>query len=173
VTNRITVLIIDDETTTSLQQLYQRNGFDVVAKLTPEAGETYLRANVGFIDVVILDLWMNHKGQGQLDKAAGLTLLKKIKSQADPFIEVIIRTGHEPDWHAECIAEGACAYVSKGVPGNSEALDKAVANAAVTSISARLDHPENAPESVDLVTYITNLQARLAKAKEFGAKVGA
>jgi CheY-like chemotaxis protein len=169
---RVSVLVVDDEVADAVRDTYRAEGFDVTVRGVPDIAITYLRQNIGQLDVAVLDLWMNWQGHGVLDKTAGLTVLKTIKQEVDPDLGVVVLTGHGDALRAECLAAGAVAHIGKAMPDTLDLLDKAVARAALTSITKRLTAPAAPTQQVMSDSLREELAARLLQAQQFAGRLG-
>ena len=167
------ILIADDEIAKAIGDHFKRIGFDVLLASRPEQALQKLEAGARALDVAVIDLWMDWKGQGSLDQEAGIKVLERIKRGSplegfeaiDPCIGVVVFTGHARAQEAECLEAGASAYVEKGGLDTAQVLAGAVLRAAVGSIQCRLKG-DITPEIA------TALNARLAAVQAIAAEEG-
>ncbi len=169
--NSLGILIAEDEENTIIYQTYKRMGFDVVGHQMPSDALDCVRERRGSLDVGIIDLWMNWPGQGKLDKEAGLVLLKKIKSEIDPDLGVVVLTGHGSEPEEDCRKAGASAFILKATTETWDLLDVAVAKAAIESLQKRLTTLSGRPANLSENAFRDQLEERMAQAKAFAQKL--
>lgn len=110
-----TILLVDDERLVlrSLEKTLLRAGFDVLAAGDCVSGLEVFEANVGTIDLAVLDL--NMPGfDGLLKADAGLDLLQRVLEKKSNLPVIVLTAYDEVGKAKDAVQIGARAYFVKG-----------------------------------------------------------